>query len=116
MAIICLDEFQKDLIVRWYSNKISIVEIADLMKVSPRTIGRVLVERGFATPVPRLQEEAAGVMKLLKKYNVDPRDLEGILQRRNQYLANLPRESAFKRIPALLRPSANDDSISPDAA
>lgn len=55
-------------------------QIALNIGCSPRTVGRVLVARGVATAVPRLQDEARHVMKLLKKHDINPKELELILK------------------------------------
>ncbi|HVH91277.1 MAG TPA: hypothetical protein VM783_07830 [Candidatus Acidoferrum sp.] len=55
-------------------------QIALNIGCSPRTVGRVLVARGVATAVPRLQDEARQVMKLLKKHDINPKELELILK------------------------------------
>ena len=53
--------------------------LAEHFEVSERTINRVLVEYGLATPIPRLKGEAYRTMKLLKQYHVDYPVLEQIL-------------------------------------
>ena len=71
MTVKCLTKAQKDLIAHWYKNKIySQKELAQKMATSERTINRVLVEYGLATPVARIKGEAYQVMQVLKKYNI----------------------------------------------
>ena len=81
MTVKCLTQAQKDLIAHWYKNKIySQKELAEKMATSERTINRVLVEYGLATPVARIKGEAYQVMQLLKKYGVDYATLNRVLQ------------------------------------
>ena len=80
MKVNCIKESNKDAIVELYTKKVSnITELAKAYDTSNRTIGRVLEERGIASPVPRLQGEAYLVMKLLKDYDVTIYALEAIL-------------------------------------
>lgn len=81
MSVKCLTQAQKNLIVHWYKNKIySQKELAQKMTTSERTINRVLVEYGLATPVARIKGEAYQVMQLLKKYGIDYITLEQIIK------------------------------------
>ena len=71
MTVKCLTQAQKDLIAHRYKNKLySQKELAQMMATSERTINRVLVEYGLATPVARIKGEAYQVMQVLKKYNI----------------------------------------------
>lgn len=71
MAVTCLTQHQKSLIIVRYSNKsMTQKEMAKCFDVSERTINRVLIEAGLATPVARIKGEAYQVMQLLKKYNI----------------------------------------------
>lgn len=67
ITVKCVSETVKDQIVyhyktRQYQNK----EIAEAFSVSPRTVNRVLEERGLATPVARLKGEAYRIMKAIE--------------------------------------------------
>jgi hypothetical protein len=67
----CFSAAQKDLIVSYYNAKIqNITQIAKNFHTSTRTIGRVLEERGLATPVPRLKGDAYQVMEYLKTMDI----------------------------------------------
>lgn len=66
VTVKCINEAGKDDIVASYKNKVSLVILAVHHNTSTRTIGRVLEERGLATPVPRLKGEAYTAMKILK--------------------------------------------------
>ena len=82
MSVKCLTKGQKDMIVFWYKNKIMTQkEIAARAYTSERTINRVLVEYGLATPVARIKGEAYQVMQLLKKHNVDLDTLKSLLEK-----------------------------------
>ena len=71
MTVKCLTQAQKDLIVHWYQKKIyNQKELAKNYNTSERTINRVLVEYGLATPVARIKGEAYQVMQVLKKYGI----------------------------------------------
>lgn len=71
MSVRCLTKTQKDMIVHWYKQKIfNQKELAKNYNTSERTINRVLVEYGLATPVARIKGEAYQVMQVLKKYNI----------------------------------------------
>lgn len=67
-----LSEFEKNQIVAAYQAKDrTLKQLAGAFYTSPRTIGRVLEERGLATPVPRLKGEAHKVMEMLKFHGID---------------------------------------------
>jgi len=72
MKVKCFDALSKDHICLAYSHKtMNIKELAEHFKTSARTIGRVLEERGLATPVPRLKGEAYQVMQYLREHGLD---------------------------------------------
>lgn len=72
MKVKCLPSYVKDQICLAYNNKtLTLKELAEHFTTSTRTIGRVLEERGLATPVPRLKGEAYQIMQLLKEYELD---------------------------------------------
>ena len=80
MSVPCLNQSQKDSIVSLYQNKVMTQkELAHRFNVSERTINRVFIAAGIATPVARIKGEAYHVMQLLKKYNVDLAMLKTIL-------------------------------------
>lgn len=71
MSVKCLSEHQKKYIEYFYLRKLkNQKELSEHFRVSERTINRVLIERGLATPVARLKGEARQVMQLLKKHNI----------------------------------------------
>lgn len=67
---ICLAYFHKNM---------TVTELAKHFDTSNRTIGRILEERGLATPVPRIKGEAYLVMKLLEEFKIHPGDLRTVL-------------------------------------
>lgn len=72
MTVKSLSEDDKNSIVQMYqTKKFSMAEIAEFWFTSTRTIGRVLEERGLATPVPRLKGEAHQVMLVLKEWDIE---------------------------------------------
>jgi hypothetical protein len=76
----CLEKAIKDLIVHEYTKfRAPLVVLAKTYGVSTRTIGRVLEERGLATPVPRLKGEAYIVLEACKIYGIEPKDLPDYL-------------------------------------
>ena len=80
MAVKCLEQPQKDSIISLYQNKVmNQKQLAHRFNVSERTINRVFIAAGIATPVARIKGEAYHVMQLLKKYNVDLAMLKTIL-------------------------------------
>lgn len=81
MSVKCLTPAQKEMIAFWYTRKLwNITELALKCGVSPRTINRVLIEKGLATPVARLKGEAHQVMKLLEKYGMSHGSLKFLLE------------------------------------
>ena len=81
MSVKCLTQHQKAYVVYYYNlKKAKQKELAEQFGVSERTINRVLIEAGVATPVARIQGEAYTVMKLLKKYGLDAKSLMSVLE------------------------------------
>ena len=81
MTVRCLTQPCKNQILDLYKRKLmSQKELADWFNVSPRTINRVLIEAGEATPVERIQGEAYQVMQLLKKHALDYQKLNMLLE------------------------------------
>ena len=81
MAVQCLEQPQKDSILSLYQNKVmNQKELAFRFNVSERTINRIFIEAGIATPVARIKGEAYQVMQLLKKYNVNYSTLKTLLE------------------------------------
>lgn len=71
MSVKCLNEAQKNFVIKAYQAKHkSQKELAEYLNVSERTINRVLIEAGLATPVARIKGEAYRVMQVLKKYGI----------------------------------------------
>ena len=82
MAVKCLTEHQKKYIIFFYQKKnYQLKQLAEQFDVSPRTINRVLIEAGIATPVARIKGEAYHVMQLLKKHGLDRQSLEAMLEK-----------------------------------
>lgn len=80
ITVKCLTEPEKDVIVMSYQTKaMNQKELARFWDVSERTINRVLIERGQATPVQRVEAEARKVMNLLKAHGITPYQLPKIL-------------------------------------
>ena len=71
MSVKILNEAQKNFVIKAYQAKHKTQkELSIYMNVSERTINRVLIEYGLATPVARIKGEAYQVMQVLKKYNI----------------------------------------------
>ena len=71
MSVKCLTQAQKTTLIAWYKNKMfNQKELAERFNTSERTVNRVLIEAGLATPVARIKGEAYQVMQVLKKYNI----------------------------------------------
>ena len=84
MSVKCLTEMQKKSIAHFYTNKtLTQKQLAENYFVSERTINRVLIEAGLATPVARIKGEAYHVMQLLKKHSMDLGSLTVMLERAN---------------------------------
>lgn len=81
MPVQCLEQPQKDSIISLYQNKVmNQKELAHRFNVSQRSINRVFIEAGIATPVARIKGEAYHVMQLLKKYDVNHSTLKTLLE------------------------------------
>lgn len=81
MAVKCLTPEEKKDIAELYTSKTMIrKELAQAYVVSERTINRVLIEAGLATPVERKNGEAHQVMLLMKKYGFDIKALEELMK------------------------------------
>lgn len=88
MSVKCLTKAQKEIIIYWYKNKMfNQSEMASRANVSERTINRVLIEAGLATPVARLKGEAYQIMQLLKKHGLDLHSLKTVLESRKHVSA-----------------------------
>ncbi len=71
MTVKCLNDVQKNFVIKAYQAKHKTQkELATYLNTSERTINRVLIEYGLATPVARIKGEAYQVMQVLKKYNI----------------------------------------------
>lgn len=82
MTVKCLSQEEKNIIITAYNSKcVNQKEIAQYWKVSERTINRVLIEAGVATPVARIKGEAYQVMQILKKYEIAASQLEPLIQK-----------------------------------
>jgi len=80
MTVKCVNQLHQDAIVKFYNRgNWPIVGLASRFCTSPRTIGRILEERGLATPAPRLKGEAYNIMQLLKKHNLSYDGLENMI-------------------------------------
>lgn len=82
MTVKCLSAEIKDQIARHYaSGGWQQKELAKAFNTSERTINRVLIEVGLLTPVARLKADAYNAMQVLKKYDIDPSQLDIVLCR-----------------------------------
>lgn len=80
MKVKCLTAFEKDAIISLYQRKESTQkELAEMYDVSERTINRVFIEAGLATPVARLKGEGYHAVKLMEKYQITLTDLTDLL-------------------------------------
>lgn len=71
MSVKCLTQDQKYSLITLYKNKLfNQKQLAERFNTSERTVNRVLIEAGLATPVARIKGEAYQVMQVLKKYNI----------------------------------------------
>lgn len=96
-----LSETSKDIIVNRYTQETNtLTELAKMFNTSRRTVGRVLQERGLASPVPRLQGKAYRAVKLMEKYDVNINELDNALR---QYVGIAPHPHK-KQKAALFRP------------
>lgn len=81
MSVKCLTVPQKKYIAYYYTKKLMTQkQLSDNFEVSERTINRVLIEAGLATPIARIKGEAYHVMKLLKKHDLDLDSLTQMLE------------------------------------
>ena len=81
MTVRCLTQPCKNQILDLYKRKLmNQKELAEYFGVSERTINRVFIEAGIATPVARIKGEAYQVMQLLKKYNLNYSTLKTLLE------------------------------------
>ena len=71
---------KSEVLKMYFSKEYTLTEIAFMLEVSRRTVGRVIIEAGLATPVPRLQGEAYQAMKILNKYDISVSKLEDLLK------------------------------------
>lgn len=82
MPVRILTSIQKDIIASHYKHKVMTQkELAQQFQVSERTINRILVEHGLATPVARIKGDAYQVMQLLKQYDLDKDSLQRLLEK-----------------------------------
>jgi hypothetical protein len=81
---------KKNVVYHYQANNMSIKELAEYAQTSTRTINRILIEAGLATPVERIQGEAKVVMTLLKKHRVGPVVLSKILTDHAKQYVNTP--------------------------
>ncbi len=80
MTVRCLSDFQKINLVGLYQQKLKTQkELAQVFSVSERTVNRVLIDAGVATPVARIKGDACKVMRLLRKHNITPENLDAVL-------------------------------------
>ena len=80
MTVKCLTQDQKYSLITLYKNKLfNQKQLAERFNTSERTVNRVLIEAGLATPVARIKGEAYHVMQLLKKYGLDKDSLTSLL-------------------------------------
>ena len=72
MTVKCFTEDEKNIIVAQYLNNIHPDQqtLAEAWACSPRTINRILIERGHHTPTERLKADAHQVMLVLKDYGI----------------------------------------------
>lgn len=81
MTVRCLTDLQKGAVAHRYRLRMdNQKQLALRFNCSERTINRVLVENGLATPIERIKGDAHYVMQLLKKYQIAPTELERILE------------------------------------
>jgi hypothetical protein len=80
------------------SKHLTVKQLAEQYRTSTRTIGRVLEERGLATPVPRLKDEAHRVMLLLKQHNVTYPHLRDILENHAASTKPAPKNPAINAL------------------
>lgn len=87
MTVKSLCDVQKARIINHYNTGMQQKDLASAYSTSPRTINRVLTEAGLLTPVAQLKADAYNVMQVLKKYCIEPKDLESLILLNNRVLA-----------------------------
>ena len=70
-----------EIVVAYRAKTLNQLELAQFFNTSPRTINRILEERGLATPVARIKGEAYQAMQLLKQYGLTVGDLKTMLDK-----------------------------------
>lgn len=99
MTVKSLSAEYKQTICKAYTDKLmNITELAEWYSTSARTIGRVLEERGLATPVPRLKGEAHQTMLLLNKHGITYPQLSAILENHATSLKPIPKAPAVNAL------------------
>ncbi len=78
----CLTVPQKLEIIKLYKDRtLTQRQLANKYEVSDRTINRVLIEVGIATPIARLKGDAYRVMQVLGQYGLDVKKLDHVLRK-----------------------------------
>ncbi len=78
-----LTKEQENSICRQFEGKLAITKIAHNHGCSPRTVNRVLREKGFGTKQASVSDQARGFMRVLGAYEITtPKQLGKILQER----------------------------------
>ncbi len=106
MPVQCLSEAAKSVICGAYTNqRAKVSDLAYRWDTSPRTIRRILEERGLASPVPRLKGDAYQVMKLLQEFGIPADKLRSVLEQHQKAYAPVLAQAnqANNKIPALFR-------------
>ena len=80
MSVNCLSQAEKDTVIHYYKINVPQKRLATYAGVSERTINRVLIEAGLATPVARIQGEAHQVMQLVKAYGLSYQGVKNVLE------------------------------------
>ena len=75
-----LHDSEKQEIVRGYLQGITQKDLAYMYLVSPRTIGRVLRDAGVTTPTYKVSPIEYSMVEMLRKYELDVRNLRVILR------------------------------------
>lgn len=80
MAVKILTPEEKENILYIYTkHRVTQKALAEMYLVSERTINRVFIEAGIATPVARIKGDAYRAKKLLDQYGITVDQLERIL-------------------------------------
>ena len=79
MTVKCLTTTEKQSVCFYYKAGTELKDIAIIFLVSPRTINRVLIEGGLATPVQRSSADYKRFQQLLAKHNLTVEQLDLIL-------------------------------------